>query len=85
MLFCLAYGNDILCRWNWHRYHSCLCHDKMMKIRHTRIGGNQMKKQKKDLLKVQDAKKDAGNNQWTNANLKYYPDERERHDGPGGE
>ncbi len=44
-----------------------------------------MKKQKKDLLKVQDAKKDAGNNQWTNANLKYYPDERERHDGPGGE
>ena len=30
-------------------------------------------------------KKDAGNNQWTNNNLKYYPDNRERRDGPGGE
>lgn len=29
-------------------------------------------------------KKTAGNNQWTNNNLKYYPDERERKDGPGG-
>lgn len=29
-------------------------------------------------------KKDAGNNQWTSNNLKYYPDERERQDGPGG-
>jgi len=48
------------------------------------LGGNGMKKRKKDLLKVQDNKKDAGNNQWTNANLKYYPDTRERQDGPGG-
>lgn len=29
--------------------------------------------------------KTAGNNQWTNNNLKYYPDTRERRDGPGGE
>lgn len=29
--------------------------------------------------------KSAGNNQWTNNNLKYYPDQRERKDGPGGE
>ncbi len=43
-----------------------------------------MKKHKKDLLKVQVNEKDAGNNQWTNANLKYYPDQRERKDGPGG-
>ena len=31
------------------------------------------------------AKKDEGNNQWTNNNLKYYPDQRPRRDGPGGE
>lgn len=43
-----------------------------------------MSKRKNDLLKEQNNKKDAGNNQWTNANLKYYPDERERQDGPGG-
>lgn len=37
--------------------------------------------------KKKDAKneKSAGNNQWTNNNLKYYPDNRERRDGPGGE
>lgn len=29
-------------------------------------------------------KKTATNNQWTNNNIKYYPDERERQDGPGG-
>lgn len=29
-------------------------------------------------------KKTATNNQWTNNNMKYYPDERERQDGPGG-
>lgn len=29
--------------------------------------------------------KTATDNQWTNANLKYYPDQRERRDGPGGE
>ena len=33
----------------------------------------------------EEAKKDEGNNQWTNNNLKYYPDTRERRDGPGGE
>lgn len=35
--------------------------------------------------KNKENKKTAGNNQWTNNNLKYYPDERERKDGPGGE
>lgn len=30
-------------------------------------------------------KKDEGNNQWTTNNSKYYPDTRERRDGPGGE
>lgn len=31
-----------------------------------------------------ESKKTATNNQWTNNNIKYYPDERERQDGPGG-
>ncbi|MFA5561171.1 MAG: hypothetical protein WDA00_00815 [Eubacteriales bacterium] len=31
------------------------------------------------------APKDEGNNRWTNNNLRYFPDERERRDGPGGE
>lgn len=44
-----------------------------------------MKKKQKDLLKDKQEKKDEGNNQWTNANLKYYPDERKRQDGPGGD
>lgn len=30
------------------------------------------------------SKKTAGNNQWTNNNLRYYPDKRKRQDGPGG-
>lgn len=38
-------------------------------------------KKKKD---VQNTEKDEGNNQWTNNNLKYYPDRRPRQDGPGG-
>ena len=42
------------------------------------------KDRKNKLLEVQENEKNAGNNQWTNANLKYYPDERERKDGPGG-
>lgn len=29
-------------------------------------------------------RKTATNNQWTNNNLKYYPDTRKRSDGPGG-
>lgn len=33
----------------------------------------------------QDNEKTATDNQWTNNNLKYYPDNRERRDGPGGE
>lgn len=33
----------------------------------------------------QENKKTAGNNQWTNNNTKYYPDTRERKDGPGGD
>lgn len=45
-----------------------------------------MKNKNKNKNKVQqDNQKTAGNNQWTNNNLKYYPDERERKDGPGGE
>lgn len=44
-----------------------------------------MKKDNQKPRDEQENKKDEGNNQWTNANLKYYPDERERHDGPGGE
>lgn len=45
-----------------------------------------MPKQKKDIPEyAQKNEKTAGNNQWTNANLKYYPDERERKDGPGGD
>jgi hypothetical protein len=42
-----------------------------------------MKETKKPAYE-QDNKKTAGNNQWTNNNLKYYPDTRERKDGPGG-
>jgi len=38
------------------------------------------KKEKQELP----GQKTAYNNQWTNNNLKYYPDERERQDGPGG-
>ena len=34
--------------------------------------------------KSKEAQKTAVNNQWTNNNIKYYPDNRERHDGPGG-
>lgn len=30
-------------------------------------------------------KKSKTNNQWTSTGLKYYPDKRERRDGPGGE
>jgi len=40
-------------------------------------------KNKKKQNKSNEAVKTAGNNQWTN-NTKYYPDERERQDGPGG-
>lgn len=42
-----------------------------------------MKETKKTAYE-QDNKKTAGNNQWTNNNLKYYPDTRERKDGPSG-
>lgn len=42
------------------------------------------KKKNEDLLHQEEQKKTAGDNQWTNANLKYYPDKRERQDGPGG-
>ena len=41
-------------------------------------------KNKKKQNKSNEAVKTAGNNQWTNNNIKYYPDERERQDGPGG-
>lgn len=42
-----------------------------------------MKKENKQ-EKENENKKSATNNQWTNNQLKYYPDERERKDGPGG-
>ncbi len=42
-------------------------------------------KNKDKLNKNQDNEKTAVNNQWTNNNLKYYHDKRERKDGPGGE
>ena len=34
--------------------------------------------------KSNEAQKTSVNNQWTNNNTKYYPDNRERQDGPGG-
>ncbi len=40
--------------------------------------------QNKEKNKQSESKKTAYNNQWTNNNLKYYPDERKRQDGPGG-
>lgn len=43
-----------------------------------------MKLNKKKEIKVEKAEKTAGNNQWTNNNLKYYPDTRDRKDGPSG-
>lgn len=47
-------------------------------------GDKRMNKQEK-IKKQQDSpEKTAGNNQWTNNNLKYYPDKRKRQDGPGG-
>ncbi len=49
-------------------------------ITNNSIRGDKMKKSKN-----KENKKNEGNNQWTNNNLKYYPDERERKDGPGGE
>lgn len=39
---------------------------------------------RKNVKKEAPGKKTAYNNQWTNNNLKYYPDERNRQDGPGG-
>jgi len=41
-----------------------------------------MKKEKKN--QQQEAQKTAYDNQWTSNNTKYYPDKRERQDGPGG-
>lgn len=39
---------------------------------------------KRKVENEQEHLKTATNNQWTNNNLKYYPDTRERQDGPGG-
>lgn len=44
-----------------------------------------MKKENKVNNSNKKAEKTAGNNQWTNNNLKYYPDTRERKDGPSGD
>ena len=35
-------------------------------------------------IEKEENKKTSTNNQWTNNQLKYYPDNRERKDGPGG-
>lgn len=43
------------------------------------------KRNSKQGLKHKESEKTAVNNQWTNTNLKYYPDKRDRKDGPGGE
>lgn len=44
-----------------------------------------MKMSKEKLNKQnKENKKTATDNQWTNNNLKYYPDDRKRQDGPGG-
>ena len=61
----------------------------MKLLAHTKVKGdgcmNKKKLPEEFKYNNQEAKKDEGNNQWTNANLKYYPDTRERRDGPGGE
>lgn len=49
----------------------------------TIIGVIIMKKNRKQ-TRSNEAQKTAVNNQWTNNNTKYYPDNRERQDGPGG-
>lgn len=36
-------------------------------------------------FKARIKEKNQGNNQWTNNNLKFYPDNTQRRDGPGGE
>lgn len=48
-----------------------------------KIGVIIMKNNRKE-NKSKETQKTAVNNQWTNNNIKYYPDNRERHDGPGG-
>ena len=49
----------------------------------TIIGVIILKKNRKQ-TKSNETQKTAVNNQWTNNNTKYYPDNRERQDGPGG-
>ncbi|WP_270855267.1 hypothetical protein [Longibaculum muris] len=47
------------------------------------IGVMKMSKEKLNKQNKEN-KKTATDNQWTNNNLKYYPDDRKRQDGPGG-
>ena len=49
----------------------------------TIIGVIILKKNRKQ-TKSNETQKTSVNNQWTNNNTKYYPDNRERQDGPGG-
>ena len=49
----------------------------------TIIGVIILKKNRKQ-TESNETQKTAVNNQWTNNNTKYYPDNRERQDGPGG-
>lgn len=43
-----------------------------------------MKQNTTGTIQQSGAKKDEGNNQWTNAHLKSKKDKRKRQDGPGG-
>lgn len=47
-------------------------------------GGNNMNNKNNHGVNTNINKKTEYNNQWTNNNTKYYPDNRERRDGPGG-
>ena len=47
------------------------------------IGVMKMSKEKLNKQNKEN-KKTATDNQWTNNKLKYYPDDRKRQDGPGG-
>ena len=47
------------------------------------IGVMKMSKEKLNKQNKEN-KKTATDNQWTNNNLKYYPDDRKRQNGPGG-
>ena len=65
----------------WYGYIIKILSDKRAFFAHNNKGDKMKNKNNKQ----QKNEKSAVNNQWTNNNLKYYPDQRERKDGPGGE